>query len=184
VLAICDEQALIRAWSAGDERAFEQLFRRHEPSVRKVCYSLLRNRGDAEEATQETFLKACKAIARTAEDCDLGPWLKSIARNVCIDQQRARMRRPVLLVADPCGVRPATERGPEEVVAGGDPRMDVVLEKLAPQHRDAVELRFVRGLSHVEMAGVLAKSPGQVKALVHRARARLSSEWTRIASPA
>ena len=175
---------LVRAWAGGDERAFELVFRRYEPSVRRLCYSLLRNAGDAEEATQETFLKACNAIARTAEDCDLGPWLRRIARNVCIDLRRAQMRRPVVVLADPCGPRASTEQGPEEVVAGGDPRMDVVLGRLAPQHRDAVELRFVRGLSHVEMAGVLSKSPVQVKALVHRARARLSREWMRLASPA
>ena len=179
-----EEETLVRAWAGGDERAFEVIFRYYEPAVRRLCVSFLHNPGDAEEATQETFLKACNAIDRVSEACNLEPWLKCIARNVCIDHRRSRVRRPVLVVADPCGSMPALEEGPEEVVAGGDPRMDVVLGRLAPQHRDAVELRFVRGLSHLEMAGVLSKSPVQVKALVHRARARLSHEWSRLASPA
>lgn len=179
---VCDQRELVSRWSNGDERAFEIVFLRYEPAVAKVCRSFLRNAGDAEEATQETFLKACAAIGRMGPECNLEPWLKRIARNVCIDLQRARQRRPVLVVAELHPGCHSTEESPEEVIAGGDPRVDIVLGKLTPQHRHAVELRFVRGLSHVEMAGVMRKSPLQVKALVHRARARLSHEWIKLAS--
>ena len=177
------DRALAAAWARGDERAFEVVFRRQEKAIRRLCRGILRDAAEAEEATQETFLKAWIAAGRTDDDCNLEAWLKRIARNVCLDNLRAKRRRPVSSPMARLSIA-TTESGPEELIAGGDPRVETVLRRLAPQHRAAVELRFMSGLSHVEMASALAKSPVQVKALVHRARARLSDEWWRLASSA
>jgi RNA polymerase sigma-70 factor, ECF subfamily len=178
-----DERALVAAWAGGDERAFEVVFRRQEKAIRRLCRGMLRDAAEAEEATQETFLKAWMAVGRTNGDGNLEAWLRRIARNVCLDNLRAKRRRPVASPMARLSIA-TTERGPEELIAGGDPRVETVLRRLAPQHRAAVELRFISGLSHVEMASALAKSPVQIKALVHRARIRLSHEWSRLASPA
>jgi RNA polymerase sigma-70 factor, ECF subfamily len=179
-----DERALIHAWAGGDHSAFEVVFRRYEPLIKRSCRRILRNSSDAEEATQETFIKACKAIHASNPDTALGPWLRRIARNVCVDQLRARSRRPVAALDAPFPSRASTEPSPEEIVAGGDPRLDAVLDRLAPVHRAAVEMRFIMGMSHKEMAGVLSSSPVRVKALVHRARTRFSLEWASLASAA
>lgn len=179
-----DEAVLVAAWARGDQRAFEVLFRRYEPMVARSCRRLLVNASDAEEAVQETFLKACRAVATLDPGVRLEPWLRRIARNVCLDQLRACARQRVTVVGELPQACVAADPTPEEAVAGGDPRLDLVLERLTPAHRTAVEMRFIEGLSHEEMAGALASSPLRVKALVHRARARLSCEWAALASTA
>lgn len=179
-----DEAGLVSARRRGDQRAFEALFRRYQPVVGRACRRALVDAGDAEEAVQETFLKAWKAVGSLHSAAPFEPWLRCIARNVCLDHLRAGARRRVTVVGDLPEGRPGAEPTPEEVVAGGDPRLDLVLARLAPAHRAAVEMRFVDGLSHAEMAGALASSPLRVKALVHRARARLSYEWAAFASTA
>jgi hypothetical protein len=70
--------------------------------------------------------------------------------------------------------------GPEEVVAGGNPRLTETLKDIQPLHAAALKLRAVEGMSHREMAGRLAMSPNQVKALLHRARRSFKRAWERV----
>lgn len=176
-----DESSLIAAWARGEQRAFEEIFVRYRPLVRNLCKRWLHDIGDADEAVQETFLKACGGIGVVDEDCVLEAWLRRIARNVCIDQLRRRSRRPILIDCE-LGLHALHSAGPDEIVAGGDPRLQVALDNLAPHHRIAVQLRFLWGLSHKEIGSTLAKSPAQVKALLHRAKLRLLEEWDRAAA--
>jgi hypothetical protein len=72
-----------------------------------------------------------------------------------------------------------TERGPEEIVVGDDPRIHVAIAEIQPLHAQALKLRALRGLSHREMAGELHMTPAQVKALLHRARSSFRRAWDR-----
>lgn len=168
------DRDLVLAFQAGDKAAYDELYRRHHDRVARVCYRFLNNATDAEEAAQETFLKAFQALPRFNGQYQVGAWLARIATNVCVDQLRVKSRSH--LVALPAEV-PLTEGGPEELLVGDDPRVDIAIEKIQPLHANALKMRALDGLSHVEMAGRLSMTPSQVKALLHRARTSFKKVW-------
>jgi RNA polymerase sigma-70 factor (ECF subfamily) len=166
---------LVRAVVSGDDRAFEVLVVRYGTWVRRTCAQYLSRKEDVEEAVQDTFFRAYQALPSMRCD-NLGGWLAQIARNICIDRLRRNKRDPY-----PFGIvdiiRGAGSSA-EEIVAGGDPRVDAALSRLSEAHRSAVQLRFVQEMSHEEMALAIGKTASQVKALVHRARRRFVVEWS------
>ena len=174
-LSDIDDEILVRAVAQGDGRAFAVIFIRNRRAVTQVCRRYLRDPSDVEDAVQETFLKAYRALP-VMECRNLVGWLSRIAQHVCIDLIRHDAKRPVSMpiLED---VDAGLECGPEDTVAGGDPKIDLVLMRLPSEHRAAVQLRFMDDLSHQEIAAAMRKSVGQVKALVHRAKARLRAEW-------
>lgn len=175
-LAGRSDRDLVLAFQAGDEAAFDELYRRHRERVTRVCYRFMNNRPDAEEASQEAFLKAFQALPRFNGQFQVGAWLARIATNVCVDNLRVRSRTH--LVALPSDDRSSlTEPGPEEILVGDYPEIDVAIENIQPLHAHALKMRALEGLSHVEMAGHLRMSPPQVKALLHRARSSFKKAW-------
>ena len=173
-----DDADLVRAAGAGDDRAFELIFLRHRDRVRGICFKRLGHAQDVEDAVQDTFLNAFKALPRMrSDDHHLGAWLSQIAIHVCLDRHRRAIRRPRWVPLD--GIAPPSDLapGPEELLTGGDPEIARAMKMMSHLHRSAVELRFLSGLSHIEMGILLGKSPSQVKALVHRAKESLRLVW-------
>jgi RNA polymerase sigma-70 factor (ECF subfamily) len=167
---------LVLAFQAGDEAAFDELYRRHRDRVARVCYRFMNNRPDAEEAAQEAFLKAYQALPRFNGQYQVGAWLSRIASNVCVDNLRVKSRTH--LVALPSDDRHGfTEKGPEDILLGEYPEIDIAIDNIQPLHANALKMRALEGLSHVEMAGALDMSPSQVKALLHRARSSFKKAW-------
>jgi RNA polymerase sigma-70 factor (ECF subfamily) len=170
------DRDLVLAFKSGVPGAYDEMYRRHSGRVARVCTRLLNNSQDAEEATQETFLRAYQALPRFNGQFQLGAWLARIATNVCVDHLRATSRSH--LVALPVGDDlPEPQEGPEDVVVGDHPRLDVAIQEISPLHARALQMRAVEGLSHREIAGHLAMSAPQVKALLHRARNSLRRAW-------
>jgi len=170
------DRALVVSFQSGDEDAFDEIFKRHHSRVAAVCYRMLGNAPDAEEAAQETFLKAYQALGRFNGSYYLGAWLGRIATNVCVDHLRARARTN--LVALPEDREDLlTEEGPEDIVVGDHPRLHRAIKEIQPLHASALALRTLEGMSHQEIAGQLRMSPSQVKALLHRARSSLRRAW-------
>jgi RNA polymerase sigma-70 factor (ECF subfamily) len=170
------DRDLVLEFKAGVPGAYDEMYRRHSARVARVCKRILDNSQDAEEATQETFLRAYQALPRFNGQFQLGAWLARIATNVCVDHLRAASRSH--LVALPVADEIAeTQEGPEGVVVGEHPRLEVAINEISPLHARALKMRAVQGLSHREIAGRLAMSPQQVKALLHRARHSLRRAW-------
>lgn len=170
------DRELVLAFQAGDEAAFDELYRRHRERVARVCYRFMNNRPDAEEAAQEAFLKAYQALPRFNGQYQVGAWLSRIAANVCVDNIRVKSRTH--LVALPSDDRHSLiEQGPEDILVGDYPEIDVAIDNIQPLHANALKMRALEGLSHVEMAGALDMSPSQVKALLHRARSSFKKAW-------
>ncbi len=170
------DRDLVLAFKAGHQDAYDEMFRRHHERVMRVCSRMLGNQQDAEEAAQETFLKAYQALPRFNGQFQLGAWLSRIAANVCVDHLRVKSRSH--LVALPSDdIVPESGSGPEDLVIGDFPRLDVAIQSVQPLHAHALALRAVEGLSHREIAGRLHLSPSQVKALLHRARTSLRRAW-------
>jgi len=170
------DRDLVLAFQAGDRSAYDELYRRHHARVARLCYRFLHSRADAEEAAQETFLKAFQALPRFNGQYQVGAWLSRIAANVCVDHLRVKTRSHLVALPNEEKVG-ATERGPEEILVGDDPRLDMAIKDLQPLHADALRMRGLDGMSHVEIAGRLDMTPSQVKALLHRARSSFKKAW-------
>lgn len=138
---------------------------------------------DAEEASQETFLKVYTALARFNGRYQLGAWITRIATNVCLDRLRARSRTPVsspideLILLD--SVEPEQDSDPERILLQNfeTKRVRKQLAALPPLHRAAIILRDIEGLSYEEIGVILEISPGQTKSLLHRARGGFKRSW-------
>ncbi|MDP9069672.1 MAG: RNA polymerase sigma factor [Actinomycetota bacterium] len=170
------DRALVIAFQSGDEHAYEEIFKRYHARVLAVCSRMLRTPQDAEEATQETFLRAYVALPRFNGSFYLGAWLSRIATNVCVDHIRSRSRSNLVALPDDQDEL-ATEQGPEEIVVGAYPRLQKAIQDIQPLHASALALRTLEGYSHEEIAGHLRMTPSQVKALLHRARMSLRRAW-------
>ncbi|HEX2293920.1 MAG TPA: sigma-70 family RNA polymerase sigma factor [Actinomycetota bacterium] len=171
------DRELVLAFQQGKSAAYDEIYRLYAPRIRRVCTRMLKNSQDVDEATQETFLKAYQALGRFNGQYQLGAWLSRIASNVCLDHIRARSRNAVQVTLSDEHEAAGTERGPEDIVVGEDPRIQEVISGIQPLHAEALKLRALKGLSHREMAGELHMTPAQVKALLHRARSSFRRAW-------
>jgi len=158
--------------------AFPDLVRAHQGAVYSVTYRLTGNAPDAEDAAQDTFLRAYRALrgydADRREALAMRPWLATIAVNVCRNRARTASRRPQ--VGGAISVEPAAaERSMDEIVGGRESAgvMAAALQRLPQTQRRAIVLHHAAGLTYPEVAAALARPVGTVKADVHRGLASL-----------
>ena len=162
------DDRLVEHIRRGDELAFEVAFERHSPAILSFCRHMLGSREEAEDAVQQAFASAYRALGRGEREIKLKPWLFAIARNRCLSMLRARRERAVE------SAEIATAGLAEQVESRGELR-DLLqdLEDLPEQQREALLMSELSGLSHAEIGGVLDCDPAKVKALVFRARSGL-----------
>jgi RNA polymerase sigma-70 factor (ECF subfamily) len=178
-----EDKELALAFKAGEKGAYQAIHDRYHARVYSVCRRMLAHPQDAEEAAQETFLRTYQALGRFNGRYQLGAWITRIATNVCLDQLRARSRRPqheaTLELLDLENPNLVADDGPEEIVLRNaeSRRVRKVLEGLPPMHRAAIVLRDFEGLSYEEVAIALGITDCQVKALIHRARQGFKRSW-------
>lgn len=181
-----EDKQLTLAYQAGDDGAYQAIYDRYFARVHNVCRRMLPNAQDAQDATQESFLRVYQALGRFNGRYQLGAWITRIATNVCLDHLRAKSRRPTSAfsldeIEPESGERIDIDNDtPDEVVIrrAESRRVRKVLSKLPPMHRAAIVLRDFEGLSYEEVAVALNISDGQVKALIHRARRGFKRSWT------
>ena len=175
-LEALSDRELVLAFQSAHEDAYEEIFRRHSERVRRVCMKFLRDPHDAEEATQETFLRCYKALGRFNGRYQLGAWLARIATNVCLDEIRKNKSHVQEAPVEEADDFEATTSPPSDLVVQ---RTEVArsMGEIAPLHARALMLQAVEGLSHKEMAGELEMTAPQVKSLLHRARRSFRAAW-------
>lgn len=175
------DERLVRDAQAGDLAAFNALVRRHERAVYGLCLRVLRDSSAAEDATQDTFVKAWTSID-TFRGGHVRPWLLRIATNRCYDILRARGRRPAdSLDAQPYDTEPAwsLRDSPDEDPEGFATRTELAvrleraLGALPDDQRIAVVLSDVQGHGYDEIAAITGVAVGTVKSRISRGRARL-----------
>jgi RNA polymerase sigma-70 factor (ECF subfamily) len=175
------DERLIRAAQDGDLPSFNALVVRHERAVYNLCLRMLRDVPAAEDAAQETFLKAWTAI-QTFRGGLVRPWLLRIATNRCYDVLRARNRRPAdSLDAEEFESEPLwtsqTPAGEHPEVFAARAELSVHLERalatLPEDQRLVVILSDVHGHPYDEIAEIAGVAVGTVKSRLSRARARL-----------
>jgi RNA polymerase sigma-70 factor (ECF subfamily) len=179
--ASSDDEALIRASQAGNLEAFNLLVQRHERPVFNVALRLLRDVGLAEDATQDTFIRAWQNI-RTFQTGSVRSWLYKIATNRAYDMLRASARRPAgSLEAETVEIEPiwtsggAGEESPDALALRRE--LSIYLERaltaLPEDQRMVVLLVDVQGLDYHEVAESMGTALGTVKSRLSRARAKI-----------
>lgn len=163
-----DDASLAGRLAVDLDGSFETLVHAHAARLFSIALRVIGDRCDAEEAAQDALVRAYRALAgydpERIRTIRLRPWLATIVLNVCRNRNRVRRVRTVELVFEPAAepsVDPLARRDAKATWAS-------LLATLPPAQRTAVVLRHVDGLSYGQMAEVLGRPEGTLKAQVHR----------------
>jgi RNA polymerase sigma-70 factor (ECF subfamily) len=170
--ASLEDSRLIARLRAGDEHAFETLYRRHSGSLFALSHHLTRQRTDAEELTQEVFTRAWQRRTSFHNADHFARWLRRVAVNTWINGLRHRRTTESL---EDDEERDSHDGSPTTSAAPAGLRLDLqrALGELTPRLRAVLLLFDLYGLRHVEIAEMLEITPGASKVQLHRARTRL-----------
>lgn len=185
LVAASDQDVVLEARD-GRQAAYRELVRRYERPIFSLIYRMVRNREQAEDLSQETFVKALNAIASYRPEYKFSSWIFKIANNVAIDHLRRRELDTLSLDGSPHALTPEAiqasalqlgdrqETALEELEAkelGGE--IERAIAGLRPEYRTCILLRHVEGRPYEEIATMLDLPLGTVKTYIHRARGEL-----------
>ena len=171
-----DEPELVERARHGDLEAWETIVRTYQGIAFRTAYLLAGNAADAEEAAQDGFVKAYRALGRFRRGAPLRPWLLRIVANEARNRRRSAGRRERLVMRAAGENRPGgAVPSPEAAVLAreGQERLLAAVERLPDDHRDAIACRYFLELSEEETAAALGVRRGTVKSRLARALARL-----------
>ena len=170
------ENHLTERAAAGDEMAFELLSDLYRPMLMSLALRLLRNREDANDAVQDTFLKAYRAIREFDSDRPLKPWLCRICANCCVDSVRSRKRDATSL--DQHDQVPQGGEAVDDQATGNIRQRQVIdaIARLPEKYRKIILMRHFRHMDVNEIAQELDTPEGTIKSWLFRARALLAKD--------
>jgi len=165
--SVHSEEDFVERLRSGRPEAFELLFVLYRTPIYNLAVRTLHDAEEAEDAMQETFLKAFEQIPRQNGDFRLEPWLYRVAVNTCFDHLRARRRRPTTPLAEQNEQASLTDQFAQ---AETGRLVEETLRRLSERHRVALVLKDLHGFTHEEIAAVLGISRGAAETLLFRAR--------------
>jgi RNA polymerase sigma-70 factor (ECF subfamily) len=173
------EKELIERAKEGDPAAFTSLVENYQTAVFNLCYRILGEADEAEDAAQETFLRVYRNLHRHDSSRSFTTWLFSIASHYCIDL--LRKRKMVWLELEDESEHPALHEpvpDPEEMAIRREASatMQKHLSRLAPEDRAVLILRYWYDLSHEEIAEARKTTTKAVKSRLHRAKLTLAEK--------
>jgi RNA polymerase sigma-70 factor (ECF subfamily) len=157
--------SLLRAGRRTD--AFEALLAGYQDKVFRLCYSMLGNRAQAEDAAQESFLRIWKSMDRYRGDAALGTWIFSITRNVCLTAISRRAAHRAAPVEDAERVSHEGSHGEHDMLR--------MVGQLPDNYRQVIMLFYMEERSYEEVARMLELPLGTVKTYLYRARKQLAT---------
>ena len=176
-----DEAQLIEEAKAGDLAAFEKLVSAYEKKIYNYCLRMTNSHEDAEDLTQEVFVRVCRGLRYFMGSSKFSTWIYRIAHNVCIDRHR-KSKVILLSLNQPKNTDdqretelPAHNPSPEVEALRSELKKHLLeaISKLKPKYRSAIVLRDIQQYSYEEIAEVLHLPLGTVKSHISRARAAL-----------
>ena len=181
-----DDLHLVHRSQAGDTAAYEELVRRYHSRIYGLVYSMAGSREDAEDLTQEIFVKAWKALGHFREQAGFYTWIYRIALNCTINFRKRRNRRQTVTL-DEFDPDIKTAESYREFSSKGSvlrkmslgefqEKMNAALLKLSEKHRAVVVMHDVQGMAHAEIARVMRCSEGTVRSRLFYAHKRLQDE--------
>ncbi|ANB62399.1 RNA polymerase sigma factor SigW [Anoxybacteroides amylolyticum] len=172
----------IKAIQKGDQNAYAEIVELYKEKVYRICYRMLGNRHEAEDAAQEAFIRAYVNIDRYNPAMKFSSWLYRIATNLSIDKLRKK-KPDVYLDEEVSGAEgltmysqlPATDVSPEDTVESLELQETVqkAIEKLPEKYRSVIVLKYIEDLSLQEISEILDLPIGTVKTRIHRGREAL-----------
>ena len=181
-----DDKTLAAEATAGRESAFRELLQRYERPVFSLVYRMVRDRALAEDLTQETFIRAFRAIGKYNPSYKFSSWIFKIAHNLTIDHLRRKRIDTVSLQGSRHALTEEAQARTQPVVESTYERPDAYVEnkelggeieaaigRLRPHYRTVTLLRHVEGYSYNEIAEIMDLPLGTVKTYIHRARLEL-----------
>jgi RNA polymerase sigma-70 factor (ECF subfamily) len=173
------DEVLVKRAQGGDTAAFDELVRRYTSIVYRVLYKILRHEEDTQDALQDTFVSAYRALPRFRQDARFSTWIYRIATNAALMKARARKNNLVSLdhpTEDPDAQSawdlPDWSATPDEEIMTGETRriMEDAIQALPPEQRAAFVLHDIQDLSSAETAQAMGITVSAVNSRLHRAR--------------
>jgi RNA polymerase sigma-70 factor, ECF subfamily len=176
---------LIERCLEGDQAAWDMIVRQNWRRVFNVAYKFVGKHDEAEDLTQDIFLKIFRALGTFDRRANFQTWIVSISRNLCIDHYRSvrKERQTIAREVDSTALQPAsTDRSPHAAAEHQDLRelLRAALGRLPPSLRTAVVLRDLQELSYQEIANRLSLPEGTVKSRINRGRIELARQLRRM----
>lgn len=171
-----DERELIASAQSGDTRAFEQLVRIHQGIALRVAYLVVRDSSEAEDVTQDAFVKAYRSLDRFRAEAPFRPWLLRIVRNEGLNRVRGTKRRRELSVRtsnDPVSGDAAPSPETEVITGEQSQQLLALIDELPARYRSVLVHRYLLDLTEQETAEILGLPLGTVKSRNARALQRL-----------
>ncbi len=161
--------------ASGDMAAFEDIYKQFSSTVYTISLGVTRNRQDAEEATQDVFVKVFRGLKNFRFGSSFGTWLYRITMNTAINIHRKHARRGVTSLSydelkDTRTAAPAIQHEEVERQDAAPRRVSAILDNISPEHRSCIMLREIEGLDYREMAGALSIPLNTVRSRLKRAR--------------
>jgi RNA polymerase sigma-70 factor (ECF subfamily) len=180
-----DTDVLIERCLGGDQVAWEEVVRRHWRKVFNLAYKFVGRHDEAEDLTQDIFLKIFRALHTFDRRANFQTWLISISRNLCIDHYRSvrKERETMARDVDAADLMPASrDRGPHGELEQIDLRhlIKLALAELPEALRQAVVMRDLKEYSYQEIADELGLPEGTVKSRINRGRLELARQLRRL----
>ncbi len=192
------DQELVRQTLGGDVQAFETLVERHQQAVYRILYRLLKNKQEAEDIAQETFLRCYRHLEKFDQDRPFAPWLYRIATNQALSCLQRLSRRRFVSWDDQVSEAQAGDLEQQYILASGDgpgqstdpeaawERKEVsqeifkALQSLKPSDRMIVILRYCEELSYEEIAYIMQTRRNSIEVRLFRAKQKLRSTMTQL----
>lgn len=171
------DHSIVEKAVAGDALAFRQLVERHQVFVHRVAYRLVGTTSDAEDITQEAFIRLWKNLSRYKPEIRMTTWLYKIVTNLCLDFLKSRRRKMAKMTADirEDNVHIHTSPADQGMV---DEELRLALEEfssaLSPKQKAVFVLRDLEDVEMKEIGEILSMAPGQVKSNLYYARKRMA----------
>jgi len=173
-----DESELVVRARRGDADAYEELVHAYQGIALRTAYLFAGNAADAEEATQDAFVKAYRALWRFRSGSPFRPWLLRIVANEARNRRRSAGRRSALVLRATREAPGEAAPSPEATVLATERREELIaaLNRLDERDREALACRYFLDLSEAETAVAIGVRPGTVKSRISRALERLRAE--------
>lgn len=179
-----EDLELVERFQDGDITAFDLLVTKYQDKVYDIVYSHIRNVEDAYDLSQDVFLKAFKALGNFKKKSSFYTWLYSIAINVCIDHSRKCKRHTTILIEDWMQLPDVADDINMESVYSPSGSVELkelkhqlawAIEQLPPKQKTVFIMKRQQGLSLEEIANVMGRSVGTIKAHLFHATVKLAN---------
>lgn len=175
-MAPAAEKSLILQVQKGDLEAYGEIVRSYQDSVFSVCLRILGNTQEAEDLTQDAFLRAYRNIAYYDPSRPFGPWMRVLAANLCYNHLKKARLEQAPLEDERDRIPEDSQHGPESLLELSQEQQELYQKiwQLPENQRITLELRHFQGMSYQEMADALDLPLNTVRSHLYRARQKLA----------